>query len=233
MTEKMVKKTNKIGNQSKKPVQQWTARNPKDIKEILNRLKKQYPEARCSLNYNTTFELLVATILSAQCTDERVNKVTAELFRKYRSVADFANASLSELEQDIHSTGFFRNKAKNIQSTAQRILDEYKGEVPKNMEALLTLSGVARKTANVVLGNGFGIVSGIVVDTHVRRISNRLGLTASQDPTRIEQDLIKQIPKSDWVNISHLLIYHGRALCKSRPQCEKCPLAELCPSRED
>jgi endonuclease-3 len=200
--------------------------------EMIKRLRGRYPDARCSLGYNSPFELLVATILSAQCTDERVNKVTPVLFRKYRSVSDFAEAPLHELEQDIHSTGFFRNKAKNIKATAQRILEEYKGEVPQTMEELLTLPGVARKTANVVLGNGFGIVSGVVVDTHVRRVSKRLGLTEHEDPEKIERDLMEKIPESDWLDLSHLLIYHGRQICKPRPLCGECPLADLCPSRE-
>jgi len=202
-----------------------------DIVELLTRLKKHYPEAQCSLNYNTTFELLVATILSAQCTDERVNKVTATLFRKYRTINDYASASLTELEQDIHSTGFFRNKAKNIQATAERLIDQHQGKVPQTMDELIKLPGVARKTANVVLGNAFGQAVGVVVDTHVRRISQLLGLTIENIPEKIEQDLIKIIPKSDWIDFSHLLIYHGRQICKAnRPQCQVCPLSDLCPS---
>ncbi|KAF0240575.1 MAG: endonuclease III [bacterium] len=199
--------------------------------ELVARLKKHYPEAQCSLNYNTTFELLVATILSAQCTDERVNKVTAILFRKYRTINDYASVSLTELEQDIHSTGFFRNKAKNIQATAQLLLDRYQGKVPQTMAELLILPGVARKTANVILGNAFGQAVGVVVDTHVRRITQLLGLTAEESPEKIEQDLIKLIPQSDWIDFSHLLIYHGRQICKAnRPQCQICPLSDLCPS---
>jgi endonuclease III len=201
--------------------------------ELIRRLRERYPDAKCSLNYNSPFELLVATILSAQCTDERVNKVTADLFRKYRTVSDYANAPPTELETEIHSTGFYRNKAKSIQATAQRILDHYKGEVPQSMEELLTLSGVARKTANVVLGNAFGISSGIVVDTHVKRVSNRLGLTKHTDPEKIEKDLIGQIPKADWIDFPHLIIYHGRQICKPKPLCRECPLNDICPSSEN
>ncbi|MBI4853849.1 MAG: endonuclease III [Acidobacteria bacterium] len=201
------------------------------ITQLLELLKEYYPKAECSLNYNTVFELLVATILSAQCTDERVNKVTASLFRKYSTINDYANVSITELEQDIHSTGFFRNKAKNIQATAQILIDQYQGQVPKTMNELLTLPGVARKTANVVLGNAFGQAVGIVVDTHVRRISQLLGLTTENNPEKIEKDLIKIIPKSDWIDFSHLLIFHGRQICKAnRPDCQICPLSRLCPS---
>jgi endonuclease-3 len=204
---------------------------PNYVNEVVEILKNSYPKAECSLNYNTTFELLVATILSAQCTDERVNKVTATLFRKYRSISDYANTDITELEQDIHSTGFFRNKAKNIQATAQLLIDQYKSTVPNTMGELLTLPGVARKTANVILGNAFGQAAGIVVDTHVRRISQLLGLTTENNPEKIEKDLVKIIPKSDWIDFSHLLIFHGRQVCKAnRPQCQVCPLAKLCPS---
>jgi endonuclease-3 len=214
-------------------VRQTKSIEPEYIAEIIARLRQFYPNAQCSLNYNTTFELLVATILSAQCTDERVNKVTETLFRKYRTVADYANSDLSELEQDVHPTGFFRNKAKNIQSTAIKILEEYNGQVPQTMNQLLTLPGVARKTANVVLGNAFDQAVGIVVDTHVRRISQRLGLTSENSPEKIEKDLVKIIPQNDWIDFSHLLIYHGRSLCKAaRPQCSKCFLADICPSKE-
>ncbi len=214
-------------------VRQTKSIEPEYIAEIIARLRQFYPNAQCSLNYNTTFELLVATILSAQCTDERVNKVTETLFRKYRTVADYANSDLSELEQDVHPTGFFRNKAKNIQSTAIKILEEYNGQVPQTMNQLLTLPGVARKTANVVLGNAFDQAVGIVVDTHVRRISQRLGLTSENSPEKIEKDLVKIIPQNDWIDFSHLLIYHGRSLCKAaRPQCSKCFLSDICPSKE-
>lgn len=204
----------------------------KRIGEIIARLHRRYPDAWCSLNYNNVLELLIATILSAQCTDARVNIVTATLFRKYRTVSDYANADICELERDIRSTGFYRNKAKNIQATARRILDFYGGEVPQTMEQLLTLPGVARKTANLVLGTGYGIISGIVVDTHVRRISKKLGLTQSDNPERIERDLCERIPKSEWIDFSHMLVFHGRAECKARPLCHKCCLADLCPSRQ-
>jgi endonuclease-3 len=199
--------------------------------EIIKRLKKAYPTAHCALNHSNAFELLIATILSAQCTDERVNIVTADLFRKYRGPRDFAEASQSELERDIHSTGFFRNKAKSIRAASQRILDEFKGEVPNTMPEILSLAGVARKTANVVLGNAFGIASGVVVDTHVSRLSQRLGLTKEKTPEKIERDLQKLVPENDWVMFSHWLIFHGRQICQARkPRCRECVLADECPS---
>ncbi len=199
--------------------------------EIIKRLKKAYPTAHCALNHTNAFELLIATILSAQCTDERVNLVTANLFRKYRGPLDFAAVSQEELERDIHSTGFFRNKAKNIRAASQRILDEFGGEVPQTMPEILSLAGVARKTANVVLGNAFGIASGVVVDTHVSRLSQRLGLTKEKTPEKIELDLQKLVPKKDWVMFSHWLIFHGRQICQARkPKCTECVLADECPS---
>lgn len=198
---------------------------------VLDWLKQAYPDAHCALNHTNALELLIATILSAQCTDERVNIVTETLFRKYRSVADFASVTQEELEQDIHSTGFFRNKAKNIRAACEMILHEYGGEVPAEMEKLLPLPGVARKTANVVLGNAFGIASGVVVDTHVARVSQRLALTGETVPEKIEQDLMKLIPEDDWVLFSHLLISHGRAICQARkPKCAECGLEPICPS---
>src|SRR5437016_5744531 len=178
--------------------------------EVIRRLKKAYPDAHCALNHTSPFELLIATILSAQCTDVRVNIVTADLFRKYREPADFLNVSQTELERDIRSTGFFRNKAKNIQAACKRIIEEFGGEVPQTMDELLTLGGVARKTANVVLGNAFGIASGVVVDTHVSRVSQRLGLTQNSTPEKIEADLIDLIPKKHWIMLPHWLIFHGR-----------------------
>ncbi|MEW6730981.1 MAG: endonuclease III [Acidobacteriota bacterium] len=202
------------------------------IHTLIAQLRACHPDAKCSLNYTNPLELLIATILSAQCTDERVNLVTAELFRKYRNVTDYAQAHLPELEREIHSTGFYRNKAKNIQATAQRILEVYGGDVPESMAELLTLPGVARKTANVVLGNAYGIAVGVVVDTHVRRVSKRLGLTEHENPEKIERDLIEKIPKADWIDFSHLLIYHGRRICKPRPLCQNCPVATLCPARQ-
>ncbi len=199
--------------------------------EIIKRLKKRYPDAHCALDHTSPFELLIATILSAQCTDERVNIVTANLFRKYRGPADFVNVSQEELEKDIHSTGFFRNKAKNIQAACQRIIDEFGGEIPQTMDELLTLGGVARKTANVVLGNAFGIASGVVVDTHVGRLSQRLGLTDEKTAEKIEQDLAALVPKKHWVMFPHWMICHGRQVCNARkPDCGNCVLADICPS---
>ncbi|WP_441339442.1 endonuclease III [Oscillatoria sp. FACHB-1407] len=199
--------------------------------EILVRLKRLYPDATCSLNYETPVQLLVATILSAQCTDERVNMVTPELFRRFPDAAALASAELSEIETLVRSTGFYRNKAKNIQAACRMIVTEYGGEVPKLMEELLKLPGVARKTANVVLAHAYGINAGVTVDTHVKRLSNRLGLTEHDDPVRIERDLIELLPQPDWENWSIRLIYHGRAVCMARnPACERCLLADLCPS---
>lgn len=199
--------------------------------EIIKRLKKRYPDAHCALDHTSPFELLIATILSAQCTDERVNIVTANLFRKYRGPADFVNVSQEELEKDIHSTGFFRNKAKNIQAACRRIIDEFGGEIPQTMDELLTLGGVARKTPNVVLGNAFGIASGVVVDTHVGRLSQRLGLTGEKTAEKIEQDLAALVPKKHWVMFPHWMIYHGRQVCNARkPDCGNCVLADICPS---
>jgi len=198
--------------------------------EIIKRLKKAYPDAHCALVHTNAFELLIATILSAQCTDVRVNIVTAELFRKYRGPADFLNVAQTELEKDIHSTGFFRNKAKNIQAACRRIIEVYGGNVPQTMDDLLTLGGVARKTANVVMGNAFGIASGVVVDTHVSRLSQRLGLTKEKTPEKIERALAEVVPKKDWVMFPHWMIYHGRQICDARkPKCSECPLADICP----
>ena len=199
--------------------------------EILVRLKRLYPDATCSLTHDSPVQLLVATILSAQCTDERVNKVTPDLFARFPDAVSLANADLEELENLVRSTGFYRNKAKNIQSACRKIVNEFGGKVPQRMEDLLKLSGVARKTANVVLAHAFGINAGVTVDTHVKRLSQRLGFTKHQDPVRIERDLMKLLPQSDWENWSIRLIYHGRAICKARsPACEVCQLAELCPS---
>jgi len=205
--------------------------SPQQVEAIIAELRRLYPQATCTLNYSNPLELLIATQLSAQCTDERVNIVTATLFQKYRNVEDFAQVSQPELEQDIHSTGFYRNKAKNIRGTCQRLITTYGSEVPRTMQELLTLPGVARKTANVVLGNAFGIVEGFVVDTHVGRLSRRLGWTTNTDPVKVEQDLMRIIPRSDWLDLSHLLIFHGRAICDARrPLCEQCTLSQLCPS---
>ncbi len=202
----------------------------KQTKEIIKRLKKEYPDAHCALNYTSPFELLIATILSAQCTDVRVNKVTADPFRKYRTPQDYTKVPQEELEQDIRSTGFFRNKAKNIQAACEKIINDFNGEIPNDIDKLLSLKGVARKTANVVLGNAFGIASGVVVDTHVRRLSNRLGLTEQQDPVKIEKELNELVPKKNWVMFPHWLIWHGRAICKARtPLCKECVLEDICP----
>lgn len=199
--------------------------------EIIKRLRKEYPDAHCALNHASAFELLIATILSAQCTDARVNIVAADLFRKYRGPEDYLKVTQQELEKDIHSTGFFRNKAKNIQAACRRIIDEYNGEVPRTMDEILTLGGVARKTANVVLGNAFGIASGVVVDTHISRLSQRLGLTSNKTPEKIERDLAEIIPKRYWVMFPHWMIYHGRQVCHARkPKCGECVLNDICPS---
>jgi endonuclease-3 len=199
--------------------------------EILVRLKRLYPDATCSLNYSTPVQLLVATILSAQCTDERVNQVTPALFTRFPDAASLANADLTELENLVRSTGFYRNKAKNIKSSCQMIMTNFGGQVPQRMEDLLQLSGVARKTANVVLAHAYGINAGVTVDTHVKRLTQRLGLTEHSDPIRIERDLMRLLPQPDWENWSIRLIYHGRAICKARsPACASCVLADLCPS---
>jgi endonuclease-3 len=201
------------------------------VRRLIKLLRGEYPEARCSLDHTNPLELLVATILSAQCTDERVNAVTAGLFRKYRTWEDYASAPASELESDIRSTGFFRNKAKSIRGACQQIGERHGGSVPRRMEELLGLPGVARKTANVVLGNAYHIASGVVVDTHVSRVSGRLGLSRERMPEKIERDLTAVVPESDWIDFSHLLIAHGRAVCKARkPACGVCVLARLCPS---
>ncbi len=204
---------------------------PEQVTAIIAELRRLYPDAKCSLNYTNPLELLIATQLSAQCTDERVNIVTRQLFRKYRSVEDFATVSQEELEQDIKSTGFYHNKAKNIRAACQRLIAVYGGEVPGSMADLLTLPGVARKTANVVLGNAFGVVEGFVVDTHIGRLSRRLGWTANEDPVKVEQDLMRIIPREEWLDLSHMLIFHGRALCQARtPLCERCPMFAMCPT---
>ena len=194
--------------------------------DLLNELYKYYPNPHCELNYSNPFELLIATILSAQCTDIRVNIVTEKLFNKYPSPKHFAEADIFELEQDVKPTGFFRSKAKSIHETSKRIIEVYDGEVPKTMDDLLTFRGAARKTANVVLGNAFNINVGVVVDTHVRRLSNRFGLTNQQDPVKIEKDLVELFPQHEWTNISHLMILHGRAACKAR--FSKAPDHEIC-----
>ena len=201
------------------------------VATILDRLDQAYPDAECSLRFSTPLELLIATILSAQCTDERVNAVTVELFQTYRTAEDYAYAPPEELEAAIKSTGFYRNKAKHIQAACRVLVEQYGGEVPREMEQLVALPGVARKTANVVMGNAYGVVEGVVVDTHVGRLARRLGLSASEDAARVEEDLMAALPREAWLRFSHQLIYHGRAVCKApRPLCVECMLNDLCPS---
>ena len=198
-------------------------------RKIITRLTKEYPDAHCALIHSNAFELLVATILSAQCTDVRVNIVTETLFRKYRQPQDYLNVLPEELEQDIRPTGFYRNKAKSIRGACEKIIANFGGEIPQTMEQILTLNGVARKTANVVLGNAFGIASGIVVDTHVLRLSHRLGLTENFVPEKIEQDLQKLVPQKNWIMFPHWLIWHGRKICQARkPKCGECVLENIC-----
>lgn len=202
---------------------------PERVAEILKRLDATYPNVKCALHHSSAWELLVATILSAQCTDARVNMVTPGLFKKYPTPKAFAALNPEDLEDDIRSTGFFRNKSKSVVGAARAVVEKFGGEVPKDMEQLLSLPGVARKTANVVLGSWFGIAEGVVVDTHVHRISRRLELTAQDDPQKIEQDLIKIVPRDHWINFSHEIIHHGRALCVARiPKCADCPLEDIC-----
>lgn len=197
---------------------------------IIRRLKKTFPEAECALHHESAFQLLVATILSAQCTDERVNKATPELFTKFPDAAALATSTQGEVEEIVRPLGFFRNKAKNIRAMAQGLIDEFDGEIPQDIDALVTLPGVGRKTASVVLGTWFGIPSGVVVDTHVRRISNLLGLTDSRNPTVIERELMQILPKKEWIEYSHRIIHHGRQTCIARrPQCHNCDLLKLCP----
>src|ERR671936_1053643 len=198
---------------------------------IVERLRQAYPGAKCSLRFSNPLELLVATILSAQCTDERVNEVTARLFKTYRSAEDYANAPPEELEAAVKPTGFYRTKARYIQAACRVIAEHHSGEVPRQMEQLIALPGVARKTANVVLGNAYGVVEGVVVDTHVARVARRVGLTASADPLMVEADLMARLPRTHWLSFVHQMIAHGRALCKAqRPLCPACPLNDLCPA---
>jgi endonuclease-3 len=201
------------------------------VTAILERLRATYPDAHCELDFSNPLQLLVATILSAQCTDKQVNIVTRQLFQKYRSAADFANAPLPELEQDIRRIGLFRNKARNIQAACQALVTHHAGEVPRTLEQLVDLAGVGRKTANVVLGTAFNIASGVVVDTHVARLSQRLGFTRDTSPEKIEQRLIRLVPREAWTSFSHWLIWHGRRRCEARkPDCTACEIRELCPS---
>ncbi len=223
---------------SKRPSSAGTAlgdleERKKRIKEIIKILRKEYPRPKTALNYRTPFELLVATILAAQCTDERVNKVTPGLFQKYPTVEAMARARQEELENDIRSTGFFRNKARNIIRLANKLVSEYGGKVPDTMEELVKLPGVARKTANIVLSSAFRKAEGIAVDTHVRRLSERLGLSRQSDPDKIERDLMEIVPRSDWLDFNFLLVDHGRKVCQARkPLCPQCAIKHLCPSFE-
>jgi len=202
-------------------------------KKILERLERAYPAAQCALRHENPLELLVSTILSAQCTDERVNQVTQALFQKYKTAADFAYADPREFEKEIRPTGFFRSKTKSILGATKLLVEKFGGEVPRTMEELLTLPGVARKTANVVLGTAFGISSGVVVDTHVTRLSRRLDLSREEDPKKIEQDLMPIVPKAKWIVFSHQLIWHGRLVCQARkPKCGECPVEDLCYSKD-
>jgi endonuclease III len=207
--------------------------NPRRVRAILAKLDQAYPRVTCALTHHNPFQLLIATILSAQCTDVRVNEVTRTLFQKYTSPEAFAYANPRELEADIRPTGFFRNKTKSIQGASKKLLEEFGKEVPRTMEQLLTLPGVARKTANVVLGTAFGIASGVVVDTHVLRLSRRLDLTHHTDPKKVEQDLIRIVPRDRWILFSHQLIWHGRRVCQARrPRCMECNLERICYSKD-
>lgn len=199
--------------------------------EIVRRLRAEYPDSRCSLTHQNAYQLLTATILSAQCTDERVNQVTPSLFKRYPAAEDLAAARPAQLEEAIRPTGFYRNKAKSLLGMANAVVDRFSGRIPDTMEELVTLPGVGRKTANVVLGNAFGKAVGVVVDTHVTRLSGRLGLTRDRDPIKIEQDLMKLLPREDWIDLAHLFIDHGRAVCRApTPRCPQCVLADICPS---
>jgi endonuclease-3 len=223
----ILKKTSKPSLQARRPKN--AAERKARLATILSTLDRMYPGATCALQHSNPWELLVATILSAQCTDKRVNLVTPGLFRKYPSIQDFANANQTELAEDIRSTGFFNNKSKSVIGAARRIVTEFGGEIPRTIEELLTVPGAARKTANVVLGTAYGIASGVVVDTHVQRIARRLDLTCETDPGKIEKDLMKLIPKEKWIAFSHQIILHGRALCVARnPRCAECALDPVC-----
>ena len=207
--------------------------DPARVQAILKRLDEAYPAATCALKHDNPFQLLISTILSAQCTDERVNQVTATLFKNYPSPEAFAHANPSELQQEIRPTGFFRNKTKSVMGASKKIVEEFHGEVPQTMEQLLTLPGVARKTANVVLGTAFGQASGVVVDTHVQRVSRRLDLTKQTEPKKIEQDLMAAIPREKWILFAHQIIWHGRRVCQARkPRCIDCNLEKLCYSKD-
>jgi endonuclease-3 len=218
--------------QRKKLIIRNKAKKQQHVSEVIDLFKRYYPKPKCALNYSTAEELLIATILSAQCTDERVNQVTESLFKKYPSLQSFAEAKLEDLEVDIRPTGFYKNKAKNIIHCCKTLLQEFGGQLPKTVEEMTQLGGVGRKTANVVLGNAFNIASGVVVDTHVTRLSNRLGWVKGRDAVKIEMQLNELVPKKYWVVFPHWMITHGRAVCKARkPRCEECFLEELCPKK--
>lgn len=239
---KKAKPTKKKAPKSAKPVKSASKKklpgapngtDPKRVAAILAKLDEAYPAATCELTHDNAFQLLISTILSAQCTDVRVNQVTQELYKKYRKPEDFAYANPSELEKEIRPTGFFRNKTKSIIGASKGVIEKFNGQVPRTMDEILTLPGVARKTANVVLGTAYGIASGIVVDTHVQRLSNRLDLTRNEDPKKIEQDLMTVIPRDKWIIFSHQLIWHGRRVCAARkPNCAACNLEPLCYSKD-
>jgi len=229
---RVVKASNKKAS-VKKAAGAAVGTDSKRVAAILVGLDAAYPDATCELKFDNAFQLLIATILSAQCTDVRVNLVTAELFKKYKKPEDFAYASSAELEKEIRPTGFFRNKTKSIMGASKALIEKFGGEVPRTMEEILTLPGVARKTGNVVLGTAYGITSGVVVDTHVIRLSQRLDLTRNTDPKKIEQDLMKVIPQNKWIQFSHQLIWHGRRVCAARkPKCAECNLESLCYSKD-
>ena len=201
------------------------------IQDILKLLEKEHPDAKIALHYSNTLELLVATILSAQCTDKTVNEVTNALFEKYRTAQDYARVNIKALEREIRSTGFYHNKAKNLKKTAQILMKTFNGQVPKTMDELLTLPGVARKTANIVLSNAYSVIEGIAVDTHVRRLARRLGLTENDNPNKIQQDLMKLVPREQWPKFTDLLIFHGQRSCTAKkPLCERCVVSRICPS---
>jgi len=230
---KVTKKARTDKPAAKKPPGQAAGTDPKRVAAILAKLDEAYPDASCELKFENPFQLLIATILSAQCTDVRVNQVTQELYKKYKKPEDFAYASAAELEKEIRPTGFFRNKTKSIMGASKAIVENFGGRVPRTMEEILTLPGVARKTANVVLGTAYGIASGVVVDTHVIRLSHRLDLTRNEDPKKIEQDLMAILPEDKWIKFSHQLIWHGRRICAARkPKCPECNLESLCYSKD-
>jgi endonuclease III len=230
---KVTRETKSSKPAAKKPPGLAAGTDPKRVAAILAKLDEAYPDASCELKFENAFQLLISTILSAQCTDVRVNQVTQELYKKYKKPEDFAYASPAELEKEIRPTGFFRNKTKSIMGASKAIVEKFGGQVPRTMEEILTLPGVARKTANVVLGTAYGIASGVVVDTHVIRLSHRLDLTRNEDPKKIEQDLMAILPQDKWIKFSHQLIWHGRRICAARkPKCADCNLESLCYSKD-